>query len=66
VESVRLDGETWALHVRPVHVDPATGGAGRSFEVAGPECIWMLHLDRVRTQLSPNNLDPGAIVYRLS
>jgi hypothetical protein len=39
---------------------------GRSFEVAGPECIWMLHLDRVRTQLSPYNLDPGAIVYRLS
>ena len=39
---------------------------GRSFEVAGPERIWMLRLDRVRTQISPYNLDRGGIVDRRS
>lgn len=38
---------------------------GGSFEVAGPECIWML-LDLARIQLSPYNLDGGGLVYRLS
>jgi len=39
---------------------------GGSFEVAGPESIWMLLLDRIRIELSPHNLDRGRIVLRLS